>query len=78
MMDICMVNPKDACIPVRMWFLVLLFILWRENHDVPMSGNSGIDGVLGLAHIVCRIVDTKDLVSVYRVLNNMYIAAVFW
>ena len=72
-----MVNSKDPCIPISMWIPVLLFVLWRENHDVPMSGNSGIDGVLRPAHIVCRIVNTKDLVSVYRVLDNVYIAVVF-
>ena len=68
MSNICMEDTDDAGIPIRMMFLLVLFILVGQNHNVSMCAR--VHRVLSASHIVCSVIDSKDLVLVYTIVNE--------
>ena len=65
-----MEDTNDAGIPIWMTFLFALFIFGfvGQNHNVGMCVR--VHGVLGTLHIVCSIIDLKNFVPVYAIVDE--------
>jgi hypothetical protein len=75
--NVTVVDPKNASIPVWMRIIVLSFIFRRKNYDVTVSWYAWVYGILGTPHIISRVVDANDLVTVNSVVRNNDVAAIF-
>jgi hypothetical protein len=53
-----------------------LALLISKNHDISM--HAGVERVLGLTKVICSIIDAKDFVPVYLVVNNNKRVALCW
>jgi hypothetical protein len=68
MSNIGMEDTNDTGIPIRVTFLFIFTVIKGQNHDVGMCAR--IHGVLSTSHIVRSIVDSKDFVPVYTVVDE--------
>jgi Na+/proline symporter len=65
-----MEDTNDTGIPIWVTFLFTLFIFrfTRQNHNVSMC--AGVHGVLSTSHIVCSVIDSKNFVPVYAIVDD--------
>jgi hypothetical protein len=56
-----MKDAEDASIPIWMGIIV------SQNHHICMVWSTRIDGVLASSHIVRRVIDSDDLMSINTV-----------
>jgi len=67
------IYAKDLCIPVRMWVYICV-VFMSEDHNKGVSVD--VDRILGMAHVICCIVDLKNVMAVYAVTKEYHTLAI--
>jgi hypothetical protein len=68
MSNIDMEDTNDVGIPIWVTFLFIFVVPVGQNHNVGMCAR--VHGVLSTSHIVCSIVDLKNFVPIYTIMNK--------
>jgi hypothetical protein len=66
--NIGMEDANDTGIPIWVTLLFVFAVLLGQNHNVGMCAR--VHGVLSASHIICSIVDSKNFVPVYTIVDE--------
>jgi hypothetical protein len=68
-----MIYAEDLHIPVWMWvYICVIFVSKDHNKGV----STDVDRILGTAHVICCVVDPKNIMAVYVVTKEYHTLAI--